>query len=231
AGGPGARASELAVVTVGAAALGAVTGWLIDADVAVFTGGAAAISGALAGWRGTYQWGEVRGWASFVLDHTWALVPGIGGLIAHGVAAASGSGGYIDELSHRQNRHVYRGGLRLKRGYALTIGNVISAAGNVERPSRRRLITDHEDVHIWQARTFGPLYPVAYVGWSITGALWGVVVWLRRRGSEPGPVSLGKAVETCSYYCNPFEWWAYSRGGNWPPGGKVPGLGWRKAAA
>jgi hypothetical protein len=76
-----------------------------------------------------------------------------------------------------------------------------------------------------------------YVGWSITGALWGVVVWMRHRGGAPagslstGPIPLSKAIETCSYYCNPFEWWAYSRGDNWPPGGKVPGLGWQRAAA
>ena len=35
-------------------------------------------------------------------------------------------------------------------------------------------------------------------------------------------------VETCSYYTNPFEWWAYSRDSYWPPHGKVADVGWTK---
>jgi len=37
-------------------------------------------------------------------------------------------------------------------------------------------------------------------------------------------------VESCAYYINPFEWWAYSRANHWPPSGKVAGLGWRRPA-
>lgn len=41
------------------------------------------------------------------------------------------------------------------------------------------------------------------------------------------PERFTKVVESCAYYLNPFEWWAYSRAGHWPPSGKVRGLGWR----
>ena len=56
--------------------------------------------------------------------------------------------------------------------------------------------------------------------------LGGVLVWLRRGRKEP----LGTMIESCSYYTNPFEWWAYSRDDLWPPPGLVVGIGWRKAA-
>ena len=39
---------------------------------------------------------------------------------------------------------------------------------------------------------------------------------------------VAKVVESCAYYLNPFEWWAYSRDDHWPPSGKVAGLGWRR---
>jgi hypothetical protein len=35
-------------------------------------------------------------------------------------------------------------------------------------------------------------------------------------------------VESCAYYLNPFEWWAYSRDDYWPPKGKVADLGWKR---
>ena len=34
------------------------------------------------------------------------------------------------ESSRRRNRHVYRGGFTPRRGYAVTVGNVVSAAGD-----------------------------------------------------------------------------------------------------
>jgi hypothetical protein len=185
------------------------------------------VNGAVSGWRGTYAWRRPVGWLAFVLDSTWATLPAVGALVAHAVAAAQHGGGHAPELGHRQNRHVYRRGACLKRGYAFTIGNVISAAGDVDKPRRRRLITDHEDVHVWQSRWFGPLYPVLYGLWSVGGVAGGVITWLRRGRREP----LAKVIESCSYYSNPFEWWAYSRDDHWPPGGKVADLGWKRAAA
>ena len=51
-----------------------------------------------------------------------------------------------------------------------------------------------------------------------------MVVWVVRYRSA----RFTRVVESCAYYLNPFEWWAYSRDGHWPPAGKVAGLGWRR---
>lgn len=210
-----------------AASLGGSVGWLLQPWVGVAMALVAGANGALSGWRQVYAWRTRTGFGAFVLDSTWAVLPVTAGLVTHGVALVSKSPGYEPSLSHRQNRHVYRGGAFLQRGFALTLGNVISSAGDVSRARRRKLITDHEAVHVWQARWFGPLYLVMYLVWSVGGAVVGAVVWLLRRRREP----LGKVVESCSYYLNPFEWWAYSRDDLWPPPGLVAGLGWRKPAA
>ncbi len=145
-------------------------------------------------------------------------------LFANAIGSVSRTGGYVAELSERQNRHVFRRGFMPRRGFAITLGNVISGAGDPAKASRRRLVTDHEAVHVWQARWFGPLFPFLYGGWMVAGGLAGSVVWVTRRRREP----FAKVVESCAYYLNPFEWWAYSRDDHWPPNGKVAGLGWRR---
>jgi hypothetical protein len=214
----------LALGTVGGV-LGWVVGDAIDPVLGVALGAVAGANGVLSGWRRIYPLRTVRGMMAFVLDSTWAALPVAGGLLAHAVAAVR-SGGYLPELSRRRGHHVYRRGAAMKRGFAFTIGNVISGAGDVERPRRAKLIADHEAVHVWQARWFGPLYPVLYATWSVGGVLVGVLVWLRRGRRE----RLGAVIESCAYYLNPFEWWAYSRDALWPPPGLVEGLGWRSPA-
>ena len=149
------------------------------------------------------------------------------GLFAHLGAALQRDAGHVASLGHRQNRHVYRRGVALKPGFAFTIGNVISGAGDVDSARRRRLITDHEDVHVWQSRWFGPLYPLLYGLWAAAAAGVGVLLWLVRRRRQP----ISRVVESCAYYTNPFEWWAYSRDDLWPPPGKLADIGWRRAAA
>jgi hypothetical protein len=180
-------------------------------------------NGAISGARGTYGWRTLTGPLAFALDSTWALPMTAAGLAAHGVAATQGRrSGYLPRLSARANRHVYTRGLRMRRDFAITVGNVINGAGAVTSARRERLVTDHEDVHIWQARWFGPLYPVLYAGWTVVGGAVGAGVWLVRRRGE----RLTDVVEACGYYLNPFEWWAYSRDDRWPPPRKVAGLGW-----
>jgi hypothetical protein len=124
---------------------------------------------------------------------------------------------------------VYARGFRVRRGFLVTLGNVVSSAGDTTSLRRQRLVTDHEYVHVVQARTLGPLYLPLYVGWMVLGGAIGAGVWLarRRRGPLAG-ARFTKVVETYAYYCNPIEWWAYSRDGRWPPRGMVPGTGWRR---
>jgi hypothetical protein len=161
----------------------------------------AGTNGAISGWRQTYDWSRGPGVVAFTLDSTWSLVMTAAGLFANGVAMVQRNAGFVPELSVRQNRHVYRRGFMPRKGFATTLGNVIGGAGDIELPRRRRLITDHEDVHCWQARWMGPLYPAVYVGWTVLAGAAGMVI--------------------------PIEWWAYSRDDHWPPSGKVAGFGWK----
>ncbi|MBI4885012.1 MAG: hypothetical protein HY826_13255 [Actinobacteria bacterium] len=220
------RTIEAVVTAAVAATMAWLLGGLLHPMVGVAMATAAGLNGAISGWRQIYAWRSLQGWIAFVLDSTWATLSVAVGLLTHVAGRLKGPLGYEVNLSHRQNRHVYRDGFSLQPGFALTVGNVISGAGDVDVPRRRRLITDHEAVHVWQARWFGPLYLPLYGLWSLAGIIGGVVVWLRGGRKE----KLGKAVESCSYYLNPYEWWAYSRDDLWPPPGKLKGVGWSKPA-
>ncbi len=216
-------AEAVATATAGAALSGLVGALAGVAVPAAVVGG---INGAISGWRQIYDWRSTKGVAAFALDSTWALGTTTSGLVAHAVGRLRGDPGYADEASRRQNRHVYARGLQLRQGFAVTLGNVVNGAGDLTRARRLRLVTDHEDVHVWQARGFGPLYPVLYLGWMAGGGAAGLLLWVTSRRDE----RLGKVVESCAYYLNPFEWWAYSRDDHWPPSGKLDRLGWQRPA-
>jgi hypothetical protein len=186
----------------------------------------AGTNGAISGWRGIYRWSSPKGVVAFALDSTWASATTLAGLVAHGVGVVRRDAGFSAELSRRHNRHVYARAFQPRKGFATTLGNVVSGAGDLSKPRRAKLVTDHEDVHVWQARWFGPAYPVLYVGWAAGGALAGSAVWAVARRDE----RLGKVIESCAYYLNPFEWWAYSRDDHWPPSGLVERLGWKRPA-
>lgn len=216
---------EGAVTAIAGGALGASVGRAVG--LAMPAGVVGALNGAIGGGRGVYRWRRVDGPVAFVLDSTWGMAMTTAALGAHAVAFAQRDrGGYVESLSRRQNRHVYERGFRVRRGFLLSLGNTVNHVGESVRTSarRRRIVTDHEDVHVWQARWLGPAFPVLYVGWSIVGAAVGAVVWATRRRAE----RFGRVVETCAYYLNPLEWWAYSRDAAWPPPGMVGDLGWRR---
>ena len=209
-------------------------GGLLAGGVGAFVGGAAVAgpaalvgvaNGAISGWRSTYA-RSATGALALALDSTWALGTTMAGVVSHAVGAVRGEPGYSEPLSRHRNRHVYARGFQPRRGFATTFGNVVNGAGDLSHPRRARLVTDHEDVHVWQARWFGPAYPLLYVGWMIGGAVGGAALWATRRRDEP----FSKVVESCSYYLNPFEYWAYSRDDHWPPAGLAPSLGPRRPA-
>ena len=208
----------VAASAAGAAVAGAVGSLVGVTAPAAIIGG---LNGFISGRRGIYDWRSPKGIGAFALDSTWALTTTFAGVVSHAVAAARGDAGYSDELSRRQNRHVYARGFQPRRRFATTFGNVVNGAGDVASPRRVKLVTDHEDVHVWQARGFGPLYPVLYLGWAVGGGVGGALLWLVRRRDEP----FTKVVESCAYYLNPFEYWAYSRDDHWPPQGLVESIG------
>lgn len=166
-----------------------------------------AVSGAVAGRRRVCDWRSRRGVVAFLADHTWALATTTSGVIAMTMNAMRDAG-YEPRLSERQNRMVYRRGFVLRRGFAVTFGNVVNGAAdeNGELTERRRkLVTVHEDAHVWQARVFGPIYVVVYAAWFAGGALVGAVKWLASDRSVP----LSRTVDAYAYYRNPFERHAY----------------------
>jgi len=166
-----------------------------------------AVSGVVAGRRRVYDWRSRRGMVAFLADHTWAMATTTSGVIAMTMNTMLDAG-YEPELSERQNRMVYRRGFVLRRGFAVTFGNVVNGAAdqNGELTERRRkLVTVHEDAHVWQARVFGPIYVVVYAAWFAGGAVVGAVKWLASDRSLP----LSRTVDTYAYYRNPFERHAY----------------------
>ena len=206
----GALLAAMAGRTIGSARLGAVVG---------------AVSGAVAGWRGIYDWKSRRGVAAFVLDHTWGLVTTAAGTAALALNRL-GDAGYEASLSERQNRMVHRRGFVLRRGFAVTFGYVVNGAEGRDgtlSERRRKLVTHHEDVHVWQARWWGPMYPIAYLAWTAGGGVVAVVHRLLGRSA-----SLAETTDELSYYRNPFEWHAYSRDDNWPPSGVNPTRVWSR---
>lgn len=202
---------EAAATAVAGAAVAALAGSWAGVAVPAATIGAA--NGAIAGAVGIYEWSSWRGRAAFVLDSSWALPTTAAALASHAVARLRGRPGWIVSLSRRQNRHVYQRGFQPRRGFVITVGNVISGVGADVGPRRTRLVTDHENVHVWQTRWFGPLFPALYGGWLVVGGAVGATRWLWGHRSA----SLAATIEAYGYYLNPFEWWAYSRDGNWPP--------------
>lgn len=186
----------------------------------------AGVAGAISGYRQIYDWKELKGSLAFLLDSTWGLVLTAGGVLIHLANFASHTADYRPELSIRQNRHVYGGGVAVKRGYAWTVGNVTTNAdtSRLDDPSQleRRLqfLRRHEDRHIWQSRLLGPFFPILYLGWMAIGAVVAVGIWAVRRGS------LGKTIETIAYYDNPFEYMAYVADERWPHPDADPGLSW-----
>jgi hypothetical protein len=203
----------LALGLVGAV-LGAATGRLVRLPVVgAVVGG---LNGFIAGSRRIYDVRSRRGVVAFLLDSSWALLTTAGGLAAH-LFSIVGSGsrgpGFVPELSARRNRHVYERGFVVRRGFAVTIGNVVCGVGTSDQDRepdrfrrRRSLVEYHEELHVWQARWFGPLFPLAYGAWMLGGAVVGTISWLSagRRGV------LYTEVDHRAYWRNPFERWAYA---------------------
>ena len=194
-------------------AAGAWLGWNVAGIFGALMGG---MNGLVSGIHGIYDWTSVDGWFAFLSDSTWNLIGTTLGNVVH-IINLFGNSGYREDLSHRQNRHVYEGGFYLKNGFTFTQGNVISNAGQNGRGIDTSFIANHEELHVWQQRFFGPLFQLTYVVWAVGGFIAGTVVWFFHTDQDYGSV-----IETAVYYDNPFEYWAYKNDNNWPPSGANP---------
>jgi hypothetical protein len=222
---------EAALATFAGAAIPASLAWLLGVPrlLVIVVGTIGGLNGLVCGALKTYDWSKGKGWLAFALDSSWGLLGSMLALVVHAINLI-GSAKYRADHSRRRNRHVYEHGFKLKRGYLVTIGNVISnAAGSgttiEDRPERVRLIDEHEDLHVWQNRIFGVLMQATYAVWAAGGILYGFLFWL-----FSGRRNLASIILTTVYYDNPFEYWAYRRDRNWPPAGSDPRVRWPGSA-
>jgi hypothetical protein len=221
------RVAETTLAALGGAILGGAVGLPGGLPLAIATATSAGLNGVLGGRRQVYDWWTGKGWLAFAADSTWGLAGTTLGSLLHLVNLARPRAGYRADLSRRRNRHWFDRGASLRRNFAFTLGNVVSNASTGREPAaedHRRIIDLHEDLHIWQSRVFGPLYPAVYAAWFALGLVAGTATWVVRRGSP----SLFRLVETAAYYDNPFEFWAYRRTGHWEDNRADPTLKWRR---
>ena len=158
--------------------------------VAVICGLLAGIYSAVAFGRGIYGLGffSVLG---YLLDMSWSLLNTAAALLAWLPACMIRGGNFVkpDDKSRRSGTFVYtdnpRGG-----GYeATTIGTVIGGGWS-----------SHEEIHVWQARLFGPLYMPVYLLSLLLNLLFRLFT--------------GRMEELVrqAYYRVCFEDWAYAAG-------------------
>ena len=167
---------------------------------------------------GIYNFRDWRGWTAFLLDYTWGA-PGTA--LGYGVQIVNAfypNSDYDPALSALVGSHVYRGGIGLP-GFATTMGNVTTHLGT--GPGADDVMINHEEVHVWQNRLFGPLFQTSYLGWAAGGYAVGTGYWLLHPNQD-----WFSLVETAAYYDNPWEVWAYANDHNWPPPGANPAVLW-----
>jgi RHS repeat-associated protein len=215
-------ALETALTTTIGMWLGGITGFLVAGPVGLVIGAVmGGLNGFISGMTGIYDWTSKDGWLAFLSDSTWGLLGTSLGNIVHVINVFWPDSNYRYDLSHRQNRHVYEGGFALKGNFAFTQGNVISNAGLGTGTVNAAFIANHEELHIWQSRIFGPIFQITYVAWAVVGFFVATFYWFGNTDED-----WGSLVETAAYYDNPFEYWAYNNDSNWPPSGAHPDLRW-----
>jgi len=127
---------------------GDVTAGLI---VAAIFGAIGAVYSAIAFYQRDYQLGffSVLG---YLVDLTWSMLNTVAGLLVWAPACLI-IGGSVDnsDNSRRSGCFVYNRNPRGGEYAATTIGTVIGGGWS-----------SHEEVHVWQARIFGPVYMVCY---------------------------------------------------------------------
>ena len=176
------------------------------------------VSGIIAHELSIYDFADPRGRTAFVLDYSWGLTgTALGAALQIVNTFFIPNSDYDATLSQQVGFFVYNGGIVFFPGFITTLGNVTTnGSGNVD------VVENHEAVHVWQSRIFGPFFQVSYVAWLAGGAIVGTAVWLTDTNED-----WYSLVETAAYYDNPWEVWAYTNDNNWPPAGANPKLVWK----
>lgn len=171
----------------------------IDREALVWIAAAVgALTGLFDGVWSVHHWRRF-GVVSFLLDTTWGLAGSANAALLHLVNLRWGRHSSGD-VERRRGAHRYQSGFAPGRGFAFTLGSVMSNTGRHGPDSE---LFAHERIHVWQSRIAGPFFWFSYVGWMVIAtppAL--VVATLKRR-----PV--GDVVQWWAYYNNPWEVMAY----------------------
>jgi hypothetical protein len=158
-----------------------------------------ALTGVFDGWWSIHRW---RRWglAGFVLDVTWGLPGSTNALLLH--LLNLGWGRHARDEA-RSGAHRYQRGLAPGRGFAFTLGSVMSNTRDAGPGSE---LFAHEMCHVWQSRMAGPFFAFSYLGWQVLATPPALVAAVITR--QP----LGRCVQRWAYYNNPWEIMAYGVG-------------------
>lgn len=156
----------------------------------------ASVIGAFTGFMdGGHQIHRASGLFPFPLDVTWGLSGSCNGVFVHLWNFADGT--YVP--SPRDDAHQYTDGFRIEQNAVFTQGSVMSN----DNPA----LHEHELLHTYQNRIWGPLYTFGYLLWMLLALLPGLLVGLVV-GVE------GEGIRLWSYENNPHETIAYELGGS-----------------
>jgi len=182
-------------------------GPIFTAPVLLWTAAAVgSFVGMMDGVRRIHRW-RGMGVAAFLLDVTWGLAGSTNACLLHLLNFAWAH----PQDDPRRGAHRYLNGFRVKAGYAITLGSVMS-----NLPAHADSLLPHELLHVWQNRLFGPFYTLTYLAWMAVMLLPAVAAGLFK----------GRVVQTVEDWCytnNPWENWAYTRGG-WRDPSRVWGV-------
>jgi len=184
-------------------------GTVIGIVLVVIGGVVGGSNGAVSGYKHIYQWHQPLGWLAFFADSTWAILGTAVTIILLLFRPLSRTALYQRAYSHRQNRWIYEGGFGL--------GPLSQTFGSLARITPRQLIpaemgdleaifraaVQHETLHIWQNRLFGPVLYVSYLLWIPLGIVMGGLLGCFVKQ----PLLL--SIFDMAYYNNPWEAWAW----------------------
>jgi hypothetical protein len=151
---------------------------------------------------------SARGVGLFLLDHSWSLPNTIAGaafLLGHLAVRHP-----VDRARSRHSGRIAVAG-RVWAGYVTTVGTVVAGL----RPSSPASLVRHEDLHVMQARIFGPCYaPFVLAHYAIYTV---VPVWWLYHDHQRAPITgLGGYFSSGVYPHIWHEAWAYRQQGRAP---------------
>jgi hypothetical protein len=159
---------------------------------------------AIAFGRGIYGFGffSILG---YLLDMTWSLLNTSASLLVWLPACLIAGGDFVepDDNSKRSGTFVYKDNPRGGGYLATTVGTVIGGGW-----------CSHEEVHVWQARIFGPLYLPVYLLSLLLNMLFRLFTGKTEKISEE------------AYYRVCFEDWAYSAGHSSGDSDEIKKINW-----